>query len=366
MYRLVLHKSVTVSGVRRGRHITQVTPDRFWVADGDGNLILTNMAGDELRHITNINRGVRGAHTVTGDCYLIYIDSDRNVIKLSTDHKVKMIPYTSPWIPKCVYSSPSTGDLLVVMYRGDTDTSQVNRYTNTGEHIQTIEHDNTGQELYKYPIYITENRNGDVIVSDIGRYAVVVTDSRGRHRFSYTGPTSGSGLDPHGICTDALSHILVCDWYTQTVHILDCDGRLLSLIEIEQHGINRPLGLSYDDRTHCVWMGSDDNNTVNIHRLEHSLTEFLKKEETTVCHARGILVGCGEAGKTTLLKRLREQCQNRGEVKKSTKGLTTLLKRLRGKRQNVDEVTESTRGLEIHQHLFIVRDGILEAPLNHE
>ncbi|XP_062599247.1 uncharacterized protein LOC134260719 [Saccostrea cucullata] len=260
MYRLVLHKSITVPGVRRGRHITHVTPDRVWIADGDGNLILTNMAGDELRHITNINRGVRGAHTVTGDSYLIYIDSDRNIIKLSTDHKVKMIPYTSPWIPKCVYSSLSTGDLLVVMYRGDKDTSQVNRYTNTGEHIQTIENDNT------------ENRNGDVIVSDIGRYAVVVTNSRGRHRFSYTGHPSGSGLDPHEICTDALSHILVCDYFTNMIHILDSDGRLLSQIKREQHGINRPLGLSYDNRTHCVWMGSDDNNTVNIHRLEHSLT----------------------------------------------------------------------------------------------
>ncbi|XP_062582636.1 uncharacterized protein LOC134244371 [Saccostrea cucullata] len=201
----------TVPGVRRGRHITHVTPDRVWIADGD-------------------------------------------------DHKVKMIPYTSPWIPKCVYSSLSTGDLLVVMYRGDKDTSQVNRYTNTGEHIQTIENDNT------------ENRNGDVIVSDIGRYAVVVTNSRGRHRFSYTGHPSGSGLDPHEICTDALSHILVCDYFTNMIHILDSDGRLLSQIKREQHGINRPLGLSYDNRTHCVWMGSDDNNTVNIHRLEHSLT----------------------------------------------------------------------------------------------
>ncbi|XP_062582647.1 uncharacterized protein LOC134244382 [Saccostrea cucullata] len=87
---------------------------------------------------------------------------------------------------------------------------------------------------------------------------------------------------------------------------------------------------------------------------------FLKKEKTTVFHARGILVGCGEAGKTTLLKRLREQCQNHSDVKKSTKGLTTLLNRFKGKHQNVGEVTESTRGLEVHKHLFIVRDGILE------
>ncbi|XP_061195226.1 uncharacterized protein LOC133203464 [Saccostrea echinata] len=361
MYRLVLQKSVTVTGVRCGYHITRVSSDRVWISDYN-NLILTNTAGDKLHHLTGIDRGY-GVHTVTRDGDLIYIDSHSNINKLSTDHRVKstLIKYTAPWVPQCVYSSPSTGDLLVGMYRYDTDTAKVNRYNNTGEHIQTIQYDNnTGQGLYSYPYYITENRNGDVIVSDWRR--VVVTDGVGRHRFSYTGPPSGSGLAPRGICTDALSHILVFDLNTHSVQILDCDGRFLSQIETRQHGIDRPWGLSYDNNSNCVWVGSVNNNTVNIYRLIHedSLTEFLRKEKTTVFHARGILVGCTEAGKTTLLRRLRGKRQNVGEVTKSFRGITTLLKRLRGKRQNVSEVTESTRGLEVHQHLFIVKDGILE------
>ncbi|XP_062595034.1 uncharacterized protein LOC134256400 [Saccostrea cucullata] len=361
MYRLVFQKSIAVPGVSWCHHITHVTSDRVWISDYKGNLILTNTAGKKLHHVKDLYKYGAGVHTVTGEGYLIYIDRHHNIIKLSKDHRIKttVIPYIAPWRPLSVYSSPSTGDLLVGM-NTDTYTGHVNRYTNTGEHIQTIPHNNTGQELYSEPIYITENRNGDVIVSDLYSDAVVVTDSRGRHRFSYTGPTSGSVLWPRGICTDALSHILVCYHYTRTVHILDSDGGLLSLIKREQHGIDRPYSLSYDDRTHCVWIGSYNNNTVNIYRLERSLTEFLKKEKTTVYHARGILVGCGEAGKTTLLKRLTEQCQNRSKVKKSTKGLRTLLKRLRGKRQNVGEVTESTRGLEVHKHLFIVREGNLE------
>ncbi|XP_062612400.1 uncharacterized protein LOC134274161 [Saccostrea cucullata] len=241
------------------------------------------------------------------------------------------------------------------MYNTDTVTGQVNRYTNTGEHIQTIQHDNTGQGLYRYPIYITENCNGDVIVSDFLHDAVVVTDRRGRHRFSYTGSPSGSGLEPRGICTDALSHILLCDYKTHTVHIIDQDGLILTQIETKQHGIVVPYGLSYDCDTQLLWVGSYNNNTVNIYRLIYEgddqtsasnddldtvymdeLKKFLRKEKTTVSHARGILVGCAEAGKTTLLKRLR------------------------GQSQNISEVTESTRGLEVHQHLFIVRDGILE------
>uniref|UniRef100_K1QSB8 Uncharacterized protein n=1 Tax=Magallana gigas TaxID=29159 RepID=K1QSB8_MAGGI len=57
------------------------------------------------------------------------------------------------------------------------------------------------------PNYITENNNGDIAVSDYD--AVVVTEREGRHRFSYTGHPAESVLRPRGICTDALSHILV-------------------------------------------------------------------------------------------------------------------------------------------------------------
>ncbi|XP_062579378.1 uncharacterized protein LOC134241230 isoform X2 [Saccostrea cucullata] len=343
MYRLVLQKSLTVSGVSQCRHISRVSSDWVWISDYEGNLILTNTTGDTLDSVTGLYQyGGYGLHTVTRDGAVIYVDSDGNIIKLSTDKvQTTVIPYKSPWRPLCVYSSPSTGDLLVGM--SDVLTGQVNRYNNTGKHIQTIQHDNTGLGLYNDPRYIIENRNGDVIVSDIDR-GVVVTDSTGRHRFTYTGHPSGSQLLPRGICTDALSHILVCDRTTHTVHIIDQDGLYLTQIDTEQHGIYKPWSLSYDCDTQLLWVGSWTNNTVNIYRLINGgdnliegLKTFLRKEKTTVTHARGILVGCAEAGKTTLLKRLR------------------------GQHQNIGEVTESTRGLEVHQHLFIVKDGILEA-----
>ncbi|XP_062576085.1 uncharacterized protein LOC134237969 [Saccostrea cucullata] len=356
---IVLEKSVKVPGVRRSRHISLVTSNLVWISDNGYNLILTNTEGVKLYHLTDIDSGSTGVHTVTSDGDLIYIDNGLNINKLSAEKKVKttLIKYAAPWKPRCVYSSPSTGDLLVAIYNTDTKTGQVNRYNNTGEHIQTIPHDNTGQGLYSVPTYITENRNGDVIVSDYHRSVLVVTDREGRHRFSYTGPPlkpKESGVEPRGICTDALSHILVCDDNTRSVQIIDKDGHFQSLTETKQHGINVPCGLSYDGNTSTLWVGSGNNNTVNIYKLSYGgddltdpsnddlikvdeLKRFLRKEKTTVSHARGILVGCAEAGKTTLLKRLR------------------------GQSQNIREDTDSTRGLEVHQHLFLVKDGVLEA-----
>jgi 6-phosphogluconolactonase (cycloisomerase 2 family) len=94
----------------------------------------------------------------------------------------------------------------------------------------------------------------------------VVTDRGGRHRFSYTGPPSGSSLVPLGICTDALSHILVCDRNTDTVHLIDKDGNFLSLLLTQQDGINTPHSVDYDDNTHLLLVGSRYNNTISVYR----------------------------------------------------------------------------------------------------
>lgn len=49
----------------------------------------------------------------------------------------------------------------------------------------------------------------------------MVTDLEGFHRFNYTGSPSGSRVWPRGKCHDAVSHIVVCDIRTYSVHIID-------------------------------------------------------------------------------------------------------------------------------------------------
>ncbi|XP_078320139.1 uncharacterized protein LOC144621211 [Crassostrea virginica] len=115
------------------------------------------------------------------------------------------------------------------MSRYDTDTNtrtgKVMRYDNTGKYKHSIPHeDSTPHDLYKLPLFITENNNRDVLVSDSLRGVVVGTSGEGVHRFSFTAPPSGLGLLPRGICTDVMSHILVCDVITHTIQMLDRDG----------------------------------------------------------------------------------------------------------------------------------------------
>ncbi|XP_062599272.1 uncharacterized protein LOC134260739 [Saccostrea cucullata] len=177
--------------------------------------------------------------------------------------KSTLIKGTDTWQPLCVYFSPANGDLLVGMFSYVEETCKVNRYNITGQYIQAIQHDNKGQRLYRGPKYIVENNNGDVIVSDFNQ--VVVTDDEGKYRFTYTGIPSGS-LIPRGICTDLLSHILVCDHNTNTLHIIDKDGNLLSQILTRKQGLHTPYSVCYDNKTHFLWVGSWEDNTVCVYK----------------------------------------------------------------------------------------------------
>lgn len=183
--------------------------------------------------------------------------------------------------PQCIYWSLTTNELLVGMckkiieyvelseesekIRDYTWTGGVTRFNETGKLTQIIYGGDTGSELFKYPCKITENNNGDIVVSDWST-AVVVTDREGRHRFSYTGHPPGSKLQPRGICTDALSHILVCDDETETVQLLDKDGKFLLHLLIRPPGIIRPHNLNYDVATHRLWVGSEDINKVLVYK----------------------------------------------------------------------------------------------------
>jgi hypothetical protein len=260
MSRPVLDSSVNATGIGRGCHINCFTNGMIWVSD-KYNLRLVDKKGDTVYHVRRLHSGPvfngTGVHTVTRDKELVYIDSQFNINKLSrnmTEH-IKLGKMQSPWRAHCIYSSPSSGDILIGLWwkSGKETLSCVGRLSCEGSAIQYI---GMNMKLYRNPIYITENDNGDVVVSDAWLSAVVVTDKSGLHRFSYTGPT-GKKFSPWGVCTDVFSHILVCN--QNTVHMIDKDGQFLALLLSKEHGISRPRSLSYDHGSHLLWVGNRSN-----------------------------------------------------------------------------------------------------------
>lgn len=122
--------------------------------------------------------------------------------------------------------------------------------------------------MYRKPLFITDNKNEDVVVSDhdIDSGAVIVTNRKGKHRFSYMGHPLGSELWPVGICTDTLSHILVCDIITDAVQMIDGDGQFPSYLLTKPKEMDKPRSLSYDVNTNSLWVGSNKDTKLCVYR----------------------------------------------------------------------------------------------------
>nr|XP_022342528.1 uncharacterized protein LOC111136170 [Crassostrea virginica] len=264
---LSLSSSVTkvrensVPGVNSAWHVSVDKSGRLWVSDYRGNLVQTDLQGNLLQKIQT-SGWQEGYHTTTQDGDLIYTDKDNKVIyKTTPDKKINEFIKTGDWKPLSVHSSCINGDLLVGMVKDKE--AKVTGYSKTGKEIQSIQRDNQGQELYSEPHYITENINGDICTSDNNKRAVVVVNKSGQHRFSYTGQRSM--FCPFGICTDVLGHILVCDYFSNTVHLLDQDGGFLSFILSPQQGIKRPRSVCVKNEKY-LYVGQHTTNTVTVYK----------------------------------------------------------------------------------------------------
>lgn len=271
IYPSVLHGQLSTSKANLNCciHISCLPHNKVWICD-KSKLVLMDTSGVVYHRLNGIWNHVHitGLHSVNQNQELIYISSDSNLIKLSEDMKTMSIFFKrekSKWRPQCLVCSHSSGDVLVGMWEVGTDRGKIMRLNSIGEIKDTIEKDKNNDNLYKNPMFITENNNGDIVVSDLNR-CLVVTDRGGEHRFSYTGHPTGSGLTPCGICTDIFSNILVCDKRTNTVQMIDKDGAFMYFLLTESDGIFKPWGLCYDIISHLLWVGSDSNNVVKIFR----------------------------------------------------------------------------------------------------
>lgn len=290
-----LLQSFTVKSVDQCHHISYVTSNLVWASDHKHNLVLTNTTGETLRHLTDLCSSIDGSHSVTNKGELIYIDTSCNINKLSNDMKTNktLIEHMdSIWIKRSLYWSPLNGDLLIGMSFGIplfskdrvyTHKSKVARYDQKGKVKQSIEFDSRGLELYKDPHKITENNNGDVVVSDWSG-AVVVTEREGKHRFSYTGHPLGSAILPRGICTDALSNILVCDIGSKSIHLIDKNGHFLQFLLTTTEDEDIPWCVSCDTKNHRLWVGSPKNNKICVYK--YVTMEQIKKGKQCIKYAK--------------------------------------------------------------------------------
>lgn len=164
-----------------------------------------------------------------------------------------------------LYCSRSTGDVLVGMWIFDITKrkflSKLLRYNHNGQLTKTILDIGDHEFLHK-PGYITENNNGDILVTDsLTSNSVVAIGCGGNHRFTYRGHP-GVNIHPFGVCTDAFSHILLSDINSGSIHMLDENGQFLKYLLISALESFGPFTLCYDVNTHFLWVETGNNNLI--------------------------------------------------------------------------------------------------------
>eukprot|EP00105_Crassostrea_gigas_P021094 XP_011440106.1 PREDICTED: uncharacterized protein LOC105337176 [Crassostrea gigas] len=208
-----------------------IDDNKVWMGGESTELKLFDLQG-HLHHTVNITE--LGMYLCMYNKQVVYSDQSNKAVRMITDTDTVVTMFTTgDWKPRGVTSAAS-GDLLVCLIKYDK--YKVVRYSSTGTVLQEIQYDSQCQPLYKHVAYITENVNGDIIVTDWDKKAVIAVDRLGIFRYSYSGVTCST------VTTDSVGHVIVTDFQGNKIHMLDRDGRFLRYI-IPDGGINKPRGV---------------------------------------------------------------------------------------------------------------------------
>ena len=249
------------------RDVACVGEAEAWIYGDNSTITRIDIHGAVKDTVTTTCKYGPNGISVTKGRDLMYSDYTSDTANIVRDGKSETL-ITTPqgWGPGRL-SCTRSGDVLVHVYTGSgpQEKNKIIRYQ--GQNIkQEINNDGQGNPIIKdgeYWLFMSENNNGDVCVSDVKAETVVVVDKKGRVRFRYDGTPARreEPFDPTGIVTDALSQIIVADSNNNCLHILDQNGQFLRCVD--DCGLKGPWGLSVDIEGK-LWVGSWQSGEIKV------------------------------------------------------------------------------------------------------
>ncbi|KAL4223657.1 hypothetical protein ACF0H5_017125 [Mactra antiquata] len=223
------------------------------MVDKEGNVKQTIDAGCKVDDIcTNNGSLVLTSHEAK--CIKIYETTSFELIKTIEIEKVPRGTYfasDNELVVCCVQNLHHRNGDVSAVAKVNTQTSEAKELP-CGEHLIQ-------------PWRVAVNVNGDICVSDRNKGCVLILDSEGKVKTSYSGPetTTRHPFAPHAVCCDKFGQIFVVDYTNHTVHVLDPLGRFRGFLimdtELEKRaifmGTSSPFSITMDTAGD-VWVGN--------------------------------------------------------------------------------------------------------------
>ncbi|XP_061177792.1 uncharacterized protein LOC133186579 [Saccostrea echinata] len=251
------------TNVKKLNKVACVGSDKAWVSGRDKRITHVDIHGAVQDIVTSTCKDFPNDITVNRQKELIYSDGPNRTVNIVRDGKTEtLVTIPRGWYPRGVCCT-RTGDILVSICTTDHK-NKIVQYQ--GQRVtQEIDKDEQGDPIYQrgeYGMFVVENNNGDIVVSDINAKAVVVVDRTGKVRFRYNKPPGGKkSFCPCQIVTDSMGHIIVADEFNDCLHIIDQNGQLLRCVD--NCGLERPTGLSVDSEGR-LWVGLINSGKMKV------------------------------------------------------------------------------------------------------
>ena len=227
--------------------IACVRSGRAWVRTGDGTLELMDQRGAVKDYIdTDLFDDV----VLSPQGELLLSDFSYKCIKSVSPDKVVSKLFRTQWTPYglcCLHS----GDVAVTF----REEGRVVIYSRSGKIVQEL-----NKKLFRHPYRVAQNKvNKDLYICDkdgpnisyTGK--IIALDTSYCLKYEYTGQ-GNIDFHPMDLCTDSAGRVLITDSESNTVHILDRDGRFLQYLLTEEQGLWDPVSINVDNDGYA-WVG---------------------------------------------------------------------------------------------------------------
>lgn len=220
------------------------------------------------RHITqfDIKRGKTGnlisvtSHpsflAINSLGHLFYSEFRDCSVKCVTHNIPETFTKTQGWQPRGIHCCMND-DVLVSEFSENLHHSRVVRYDTSGACLKVIEFQEEDAQqvpLFDNVLFICENKNGDIGVTEVDKSSVIVVKKTGQKRFEYNShlrSRSYTECEFAGIGSDSRCNFVVSDSKNFSLHVVDWQGKFL--FEVLLGKIIAPKALCVDEEDR-VWV----------------------------------------------------------------------------------------------------------------